>query len=618
MQDFIHKYETKMEFTKIGHDFSLDFVKGICILLVVINHCIDNTFSHNVLFWLWGYPAVPLFLLIQVYHSYKKGFAGIQLNWSKICTRVFFPFLFVQVLLFTYVVITQPTRTLNSIAMVVYYWGGRGPGSYYPWIYVQFAILLPLLRPLFRCLSEKTLLALFLILSIGTEMLCHYFQISEWLYRLLFFRYIFLIYLGYQLVLRGVVLNILTVSLSIISLIAVYCLVILQVDWSPFFFDSKYWPTCHWICYFYIVYPLLYLLCKFFYWLPPQSKFENLFCKMGRHSYAIFIFQLFYFFVFAPLLENELSGIIGNPTVEKILYLLISIMICVVPVLQFVEGLSNTRIFKKIGVTLLLVSATISIIGWKWRPYYTPPISFKPYPVTTHCDDTLRVIMIGDSWVYFHQTLRRDSTFEKQIKEALGSSKVKVTAKGKGGAVSGEIFQRMSAEYTMAMDFDLEYCAQSVIEDGANYCVVSAGINDARLRRGKPYYVGSYMQIIRLLLLCGIRPVIMEIPDVEIDECFYANTLYNRLKGRICMSLLDTGLYGVESYRKALKDSLFSTHLMDSVIYIPAASWNPDGWKDKRDIYIEDRLHLNLLGYKLLDSTFAAEIVKDYRTRKRK
>jgi hypothetical protein len=55
---------------------------------------------------------------------------------------------------------------------------------------------------------------------------------------------------------------------------------------------------------------------------------------------------------------------------------------------------------------------------------------------------------------------------------------------------------------------------------------------------------------------------------------------------------------------------------MDSVIYIPAASWNPGGWEDKRDIYIDDRLHLNLLGYQVLDSTFAAEIVKDYLKRK--
>ena len=221
MLDLIHRYETKIEFSKIGHDLSLDFVKGICILLVVINHCIDSSISHNIMFWLWGYPAVPLFLLIQVYHSYKKEFDGIHIQWVKIWKRAFFPFLLVQTLLFAYVVVTQPTRTLHSIVMIVFYWGGRGPGSYYPWIYIQFAILLPLLRPLFQRLNEKALLVLFLGMSIGSELLCYYTNMSDWVYRLLFLRYIFLIYLGYQMVVRGIVLNLFTVSLSIISLIAV-------------------------------------------------------------------------------------------------------------------------------------------------------------------------------------------------------------------------------------------------------------------------------------------------------------------------------------------------------------------------------------------------------------
>ena len=611
MLDFIHKYETKIEFSKIGHDLSLDFVKGVCILLVILNHSTSLVFHQDSWFFLWGYPAVSLFLLIQVFHSYKKGFDGTQISWGNIWTRAFSPFLLVQALLFTYVAITQPTRSLHSIFMAAYYWGGRGPGSYYPWIYIQYAFLLPLLRPLFHKLNEKVLLVLFLGLSIGSELLCHYTHMSDWVYRLLFLRYVFLIYLGYQMVVRGIVLNVVTVSLSIVSLIAVYCFVILQVDWSPFFFDSNEWPTCHWICYFYIAYPMLYLLCKFFYWLPPNSLIENVFCKMGRHSYAIFIFQLFYFFVFGPMISEGLS-IIGNPIVEKVFLILISIMVCVIPVLQFVDGLTRGTILLRIGAILMIIVCAITLVRWKWRPFYIPPIPFTPYEVKHHHDDTLRVIMIGDSWIYFHQTLRRDFTFAIELKRVLGSKKVKVTAKGKAGATSGEIYKRMSNDYTWEMDYDLNYSSQSVIESGADYCVISAGINDARQRRGKNYYVGSYLQILRLLLLNGIRPVMMEIPNVEVDDAFEGNTLYYRLKARICMSALKTDLYGVEDYRRTLKDSLISTHLMDSIIYIPAVSWNPEGWRDKRDIYTDDHFHLNLSGYKILDSTFAAEIVKDY------
>ena len=613
--DIIHRYETKMEFTKEGYDLSLNFVKGICILLVVMNHSIDLAFSQNTWFWLWGYPAVPLFLLIQVFHSYKKGLDGIHLQWGKIWFRAIFPFLVVQVLLLAFAFIQNPTISLRHRLITSLYWGGRGSGSYYPWIYFQFAILLPLLRPLFRRLGEKSLLVTFLVLSIGTELLCHYMHLPAWLYRLLFFRYIFLIYLGYRLVVRGIVLNVVTLSLSVISLVVTYLFEVKEVDWTPTFYNSEDWRTCHWICYFYIAYPMLYLLCKFFYWLPPKSKIENYVCKMGEHSYAIYIFQLFYFYMVVVLILNG-GSTASFSVVGKFVYVTVSLIVCIVPVLHFVSNLSNWVILGKVAMILLTVVVLVTFVVWSWRPFYVPPAPFAPYEVKHHQDDTLRVIMIGDSWVHYHETLRRDSTFEAELKRVLKPQKVKVVAKGKGGTVSGEIYQRMSAERTLSMDYDLNYCAQSVIQAGADYCVISAGINDARQRRGKFYYVNNYLRIVRLLLSYGIRPVVMEIPDVEVDDAHDGNSLYFRLKNRICMGLLKTELYGVEDYRRTLKDSLISTHLMDSVVYVSASSWNPEGWKGKRNLYTDDHLHLNMLGYAVLDSTFTAEIVKDYRKRK--
>ena len=612
--DIIHRYETKMEFTTIGKDLSLDFVKAICIILVLMNHSISESFSQDAWFWLWGYPAVPLFLLIQVFHSYKKGFDGIHLRLGKIWSRAVFPFLVVQILLFTVAFSKDPTVFLIDRLYITVFWGGRGPGSYYPWIFIQFAILLPLLRPLFRSLNDKWLLVLFLGLSIGSEMLCSYLHVPAWVYRLLFFRYIFLIFLGYRLVVRGIVLNVLTVSLSIISIVAVYLFEVKGVDWTPFFFDSREWPTCHWICYFYVAYPMLYFLCRFFYWLPPGSMIENFVCKMGQHSYAIYIFQLFYFFIVDNLLLQGTSTT-EFTVVGSFLYFAISLIVCVLPVLHVVSNSSNWVVMGKVSVALLVVASVVTFVGWKWRPFYVPPTPFAPYEVKHHQDDSLRVIMIGDSWVYFHETLRRDSTFENELKRVLQSRRVKVTAKGKAGATSGEIYQRMSAERTWEMDYDLNYCAQPVIEAGADYCVISAGINDARQRRGKVYYVGSYLRILRLLLSYGIRPVVMEIPDVDIDEAFDGNTLYYRLKARICMGILKTELYGVEDYRRTLKDSLVSTHLMDSVVYVSAASWNPEGWRDKRNIYTDDHFHLNLPGYALLDSCFSKMIVDDWKKR---
>ncbi len=616
IRELIHHYETKIEFSRMGHDHSLDFVKGLCILLVLLHHSTGEYFHQGSYFFLWGYPAVPLFLLIQVFHVYKYGYGGNVWNLSRTLRRGVLPFLIAEAIIFLFAFMLNPSISWRKYLSNALYWGGAGPGSYYPWIYIQFALLLPLLRPLFRWLGNGQLLAVFLGLSIGSEVWCSLTAMPEWIYRLLFLRYFFLIYLGYRLVEKGVVLNLLTVALSVLSLAAVYCFEIREVDWSPWFYHVEAWRTFHWICYFYIAYPMLYALCKFFYWLPANSLVENVMCGLGRHSYAIYLFQLFYFAIVAPYITPQLA-LLENPILETFLYVLISVAICSLPVISFISGLNNWRILGKILFCLTAVLGIDLYITWAWRPFYKPAEPFAPYPVATHDDDTLRVVMIGDSWVYFHQTLRRDSLLEVKLAKELGNGKVKLTAKGKGGTVSGEIYQYMSAERTMAKEYDLMNCTQEMIETGPDYCIISAGINDARQRRGKNYYVKNYMQIVRLLLANNIRPVVMEIPDVDVDEYYEGNTLFTKLRARICMRLLKTNLYGVGDYRQALKDSLTAYRLMDSVLYIPAASWNREGWKDKRELYTDDHFHLNLKGYELLDSTFAVEILKDYRLRRK-
>lgn len=617
MLDFIHRYEWKMEFIKEGKDLSLDFVKGICILLVLIHHTTSVTFHQDSWFFVWGYPAVPLFLLIQVFHSYKSGLENKRIRVGKIWKRAFFPFLFAEVLILVAHLVMHPLKPVRSILETSFYWGGRGPGSYYPWIYIQFAILLPLLTPLFRYVEKKWLLILFLLLSIGGEILCNLLDIPGWLYRLLFIRYIFLIYLGYLMAVRGIVLNVVTIALSVVSLVALYFFEIKEFRLPPFFYYAESWKAFHWICYFYIAYPMLYLMCRFFYWLPANGKLENIVCSLGHHSYAIYIFQLFYFSSITSLIRIPLSYI-HNPAIESLLYIIIAVLVCSVPVIRSVRGISNIAVLRRVLFLTTSIAVIVTIVILLWRPFYKPVNPFKSYEIAHPNDDTLRVIMIGDSWVYFHETLRRDSTFENELKRVLKSRKVKVTAKGKGGAVSGEIYERMSAERMLATEFDLNNCSQPMIEKGADYCVISAGINDARQRRGKQYYVTNYFHIIHMLLSFGIRPVVMEIPDVEVDEAFEGNTLFYRMRSRLAMGALRTELYGTNDYRQALKDSLVAHHLMDRIVYIPYDKWNPEGWRDKRDIYTDDHFHLNLAGYAILDSTFAAEIVKDYRLRKKK
>ncbi len=47
-------------------------MKGIAILMVLVTHGAGE-FNEQLLYPLWIDQAVPLFLLIQVFHAYKKG-----------------------------------------------------------------------------------------------------------------------------------------------------------------------------------------------------------------------------------------------------------------------------------------------------------------------------------------------------------------------------------------------------------------------------------------------------------------------------------------------------------------------------------------------------------------
>lgn len=59
-----------------GYDEFLDYLKGISIIMVLINHGAQSIVD-IALFPIWIYEAVPMFLLIQVFHAYKKRTALI-------------------------------------------------------------------------------------------------------------------------------------------------------------------------------------------------------------------------------------------------------------------------------------------------------------------------------------------------------------------------------------------------------------------------------------------------------------------------------------------------------------------------------------------------------------
>ena len=233
------------------------------------------------------------------------------------------PFVIVETVIVLYIfvayffgsgMLTTPLRTLIIS-------GGVGPGSYYVWIYLQFALIL---LPLFGWLRQKVHLSdihwgiIFILISEGLEILCSYWNPNNWIYRLLSFRYVFLVYGGYLWAKHGVKCNWKTIILSIISLIAIYTLQYRHYTFEPWIFDTP-WCYFHWCCYFFVMF-LLVLLVNLFYKIG--GVFTELIKTIGKYSYEIFLFQMLVFYWFPS-------------EINKWTYLIATTLLSIVPVLVY-------------------------------------------------------------------------------------------------------------------------------------------------------------------------------------------------------------------------------------------------------------------------------------------
>lgn len=128
---------------------TIDFVRGIAILSVILLHTISEevlTISHSTLHI--G-QAVPLFLFVSFYLAFK----GLDKNGSKLVSyynvqrikrllkQVVLPFVFVVIIqsIIRAIIGIEPFSFNDLIAG-----GARGPGSYYFVIYIQIWLIIPL------------------------------------------------------------------------------------------------------------------------------------------------------------------------------------------------------------------------------------------------------------------------------------------------------------------------------------------------------------------------------------------------------------------------------------------------------------------------------------------
>lgn len=253
-----------------------------------------------------GGGQIPIFFLIQVFHCYKREPKSI--NWNLIAKRITLPFFVIEILIFGVLFLTEEYESLSKLIKVGVSGGGYGPGSYYPWIFIQMAIIIPLMRPVCEKLDKGKSLLLFLLISEAIEILCSLIIMPDAIYRLLCLRYIMLIWFGWLWVKEGIPLNQKTIIITLLSLGSIIYLGYVKWSFEPWLYDTG-WTTHRWPCYFWVGLLLVWVLYKTYVSVSKYAVVRNTTKLLASASYEIFLVQMAYYALFQAkyisFIDNE-------------------------------------------------------------------------------------------------------------------------------------------------------------------------------------------------------------------------------------------------------------------------------------------------------------------------
>lgn len=283
----------KGNITLIDRNRTVDFLKGICILLVIFTHYSWTEAERlKYLFPFWVDMAVPIFMILSGFVAsksfYRHNIDGLEkaYGWEPVCgkaIRYTLPFLF-AFLAEELIFMLYHVRHGFKKCLLLFLNGGQGPGSYYYPCMMQFIFWFPVLYFIVKRYQEKGVL-LCGVMNFVFELLKKAYGMNEDCYRMLLFRYTLLIAWGCYLAVsekreRRYV-SILSICVS-----AIYILFFVYFKHVPIITD--YWTNTSFVA-------VLFLL--------PVSRIllqnGSLKCKplerIGRASYHIFLTQMVYF-----------------------------------------------------------------------------------------------------------------------------------------------------------------------------------------------------------------------------------------------------------------------------------------------------------------------------------
>lgn len=289
------KEENKLKENRASRIEFLDYLKAICVLLVIITHY-DWADKNSPAFTMFINMAVPVFMIISGYNfamsNRKKadGKIGKMYGWSVMKPKlVRFLVPFFTICLIEMVLLLIEDRTIEPFR--IFLLGAYGPGSYYVPVMLQLLVIFPIIYILVdknAMLGLCTAGAANLLFELGVKV----FEMDKYYYRLSIGRYLLLIAFGCYLYLhpehRIKRYQMWTMFLAGLA----YLVAVFGFDRDLLLFD--YWKTTAMPVAFYI-FPIVILLFRKFYHSRIPGLLGKLLTWMGQASYHIFLVQMVYY-----------------------------------------------------------------------------------------------------------------------------------------------------------------------------------------------------------------------------------------------------------------------------------------------------------------------------------
>lgn len=285
----------------------LDYLKAVCVIMVIITHY-DWTDKTSPAFTMLINMAVPVFMIVSGYNfamsNRKKaeGKLGKMYGWNMMKPKLIrFLVPFFAICLIEIALLALEDKNIHPLR--IFLLGGYGPGSYYVPVMLQLLVIFPIIYILVQK-NAKVGIAVAGAANLLFEIAVKVFEMDKYYYRLSIGRYLLLIAFGCYLYLHPE---------QRVKRYQMWTMFVIGFAYivAVFGFDREfglfgYWKTTAMPVAFYI-FPIVILLFRKFYHSTIPGVFGKLLTWIGQASYHIFLVQMVYyhFELGGPIMQAE-------------------------------------------------------------------------------------------------------------------------------------------------------------------------------------------------------------------------------------------------------------------------------------------------------------------------